>query len=68
MTSRGMVLHKDAATYTRDPYHQDSSKEDDKISGSACIGKMNVRNLMRKEALRMHEKSMLGPNSEIDPL
>ncbi len=67
MTSRGMVLQKDAATYIRDPYHQDS-KEEDKIRGSACVGKMNVRNLMRKEALRMHEKNILGPNSEIDPL
>jgi hypothetical protein len=23
MGSRGMVIHKDAATYIRDPYHQD---------------------------------------------
>ena len=67
MTNRGMVLHKDAATYIRDPYHQDNTEED-KIRGSACVSKMNVRNLMRKEALRMHEKSILGLNSEIDPL
>lgn len=65
-----MVIHKDAATYIRDPYYQDQvpEAEQDKIRGSACVAKMNVRNLMRKEALRMHEKSILGPNSEVDPL
>ena len=68
MNAIGMSLQKDAATYIRDPYYQGDNKEEDKIRGSACTAKMNVRYLMQKEGLRQFEKSILGQYIGLDPL
>ena len=68
MNALGMVIHNDAATYIRDPYYQGDGKEEDKIRGSACIEKMNIRNLMQKEGLKQFEKSILGQYFGVDPL
>jgi hypothetical protein len=68
-----MVSQKDAATYIRDPYYQGEMSggkegEEDKITGSACFSKMNVKHLMQKEGLKQFEKSILGQYLGVDPL